>query len=76
MKDHACETYQTMQHPQRPYGLLGKTLKHSFSPQLHAAIGAALGTSYPYILFEKQPGGAGCIPAGRQLGRTKCDDSV
>ena len=54
MKDHACETYQTMQHPQRPYGLLGKTLKHSFSPQLHAAIGAALGTSYPYILFEKQ----------------------
>ena len=55
MKDHACETYQTMQHPQRPYGLLGKTLKHSFSPQLHAAIGAALGTSYPYILFEKQP---------------------
>ena len=55
MKDHACETYQTMQHPQRPYGLLGKTLKHSFSPQLHAAIGAALGTPYPYILFEKQP---------------------
>ena len=54
MKDHACETYQTMQHPQRPYGLLGKTLKHSFSPQLHAAIGAALGTPYPYILFEKQ----------------------
>ncbi len=54
MKDHACETYQTMQHPQRPYGLLGKTLKHSFSPQLHAAIGAALGEPYPYVLFEKQ----------------------
>ena len=55
MKDHEWETHQTIQHTQRPYGLLGKTLKHSFSPQLHAAIGAALGTPYPYILFEKQP---------------------
>lgn len=29
------------------YGLLGKTLKHSFSPEIHAEFG-----SYPYTLFE------------------------
>ena len=52
------QTYQKDQNEQkekRTYGLLGKTLKHSFSPQLHAAIGALLKEPYPYVLFEKQP---------------------
>ena len=31
-------------------GLLGKTLKHSFSPQIHSYLG-----SYSYELFEKEP---------------------
>lgn len=31
-------------------GLLGKTLCHSFSPQIHSCLG-----DYPYKLFEKQP---------------------
>ena len=57
-RDMTEQTYpkdQNKQKEKRPYGLLGKTLKHSFSPQLHAAIGALLKESYPYILFEKQP---------------------
>ena len=29
------------------YGLLGKTLGHSFSPQIHALLG-----DYPYALYE------------------------
>ncbi|HPJ03030.1 MAG TPA: shikimate kinase [Candidatus Limiplasma sp.] len=32
------------------YGLLGETLRHSFSPQIHACLGA-----YEYRLFEIQP---------------------
>ena len=32
------------------YGLLGETLKHSFSPQIHARLGA-----YEYRLFEVKP---------------------
>ena len=32
------------------YGLLGKTLGHSYSPQIHAQLG-----DYRYELFEKQP---------------------
>ena len=32
------------------YGLLGEKLTHSFSPQIHAALGA-----YPYRLFEVKP---------------------
>ncbi len=32
------------------YGLLGETLKHSFSPQIHAMLG-----DYPYRLFEVAP---------------------
>ena len=31
-------------------GLLGKTLGHSYSPQIHAQLG-----DYSYELFEKQP---------------------
>ena len=31
-------------------GLLGKTLGHSYSPQIHAQLG-----DYRYELFEKQP---------------------
>lgn len=39
----------------RPYGLLGRKLQHSFSPELHKKIGDAMGISYPYVLFEKEP---------------------
>ena len=31
-------------------GLLGRTLGHSYSPQIHSYLG-----DYPYILFEKEP---------------------
>ena len=31
-------------------GLLGKTLAHSYSPQIHSYLG-----NYPYVLYEKQP---------------------
>ena len=31
-------------------GLLGKTLSHSYSPQIHSYLG-----DYSYCLFEKQP---------------------
>ena len=31
-------------------GLLGKTLSHSYSPQIHSFLG-----NYSYTLFEKQP---------------------
>ena len=32
------------------YGLLGRTLSYSYSPQIHSALG-----DYPYALFEKEP---------------------
>ena len=32
------------------YGLLGRTLSYSYSPQIHTALG-----DYPYALFEKEP---------------------
>lgn len=32
------------------YGLLGRHLSHSYSPQIHRQLG-----SYPYVLFEKEP---------------------
>ena len=32
------------------YGLLGRRLSHSYSPQIHEQLG-----SYPYALFEKEP---------------------
>ena len=38
-----------------PFGLLGRKLGHSMSPELHAMIGAATGYEYPYVLFEKEP---------------------
>ena len=31
-------------------GLLGRTLAHSYSPQIHSFLG-----DYPYTLFEKEP---------------------
>ena len=31
-------------------GLLGRTLGHSYSPQIHSYLG-----DYPYTLFEKEP---------------------
>lgn len=33
-----------------PFGLLGRTLGHSWSPQIHARLGSA-----PYALFEREP---------------------
>ena len=38
-----------------PFGLLGRKLGHSMSPELHALIGEETGHSYPYVLFEKEP---------------------
>ena len=37
-------------------GLLGRTLGHSYSPQIHSYLG-----EYPYTLFEKEPGDVGCF---------------
>lgn len=37
-------------HTQAAYGLLGRKLGHSFSPQIHKALGG-----YDYGLFEKEP---------------------
>lgn len=37
-------------HTQAAYGLLGRKLGHSFSPQIHRALGG-----YDYGLFEKEP---------------------
>jgi shikimate dehydrogenase len=34
----------------KTYGLLGESLSHSFSPQIHAKLGG-----YHYLLFEKKP---------------------
>ena len=34
-----------------PYGLLGRSLKHSFSPEIHRRLG-----SFPYALHELEPG--------------------
>ena len=37
------------------FGLLGRKLGHSFSPQIHREIGEAAGRTYDYVLFEKEP---------------------
>ena len=39
----------------RPFGLLGRKLGHSFSPDIHRQIGEAAGRTYDYVLFEKEP---------------------
>ena len=36
--------------PTSPFGLLGRTLGHSWSPRIHATFGSA-----PYALFEREP---------------------
>ena len=36
--------------PDAPFGLLGRTLGHSFSPMIHASLGSA-----PYALIEREP---------------------
>ena len=38
-----------------PFGLLGRKLPHSISPELHELIGEETGHTYPYVLFEKEP---------------------
>ena len=38
-----------------PFGLLGRKLAHSYSPELHELIGEETGHEYPYVLFEKEP---------------------
>ena len=37
-------------------GLLGRTLGHSYSPQIHAQLG-----SYAYSLYEKEPDELKCF---------------
>lgn len=37
-------------------GLLGRTLGHSYSPEIHSYLG-----NYPYTLFEKEPEEVGCF---------------
>lgn len=39
----------------RPFGLLGRKLGYSFSPDIHRQIGEAAGRTYDYVLFEKEP---------------------
>ena len=39
----------------RPYGLLGRKLGHSFSPEIHREISKAAGCQYDYVLFEREP---------------------
>ena len=39
----------------RPFGLVGRKLSHSYSPQIHRQIGEAAGRTYDYLLFEKEP---------------------
>lgn len=36
-------------------GLLGRSLKHSFSPEIHRRIGELTGRPYEYKLYEKEP---------------------
>ena len=36
-------------------GLLGRSLKHSFSPEIHARIAELAGIEYEYVIFEKEP---------------------
>ncbi|MBQ4271051.1 MAG: chorismate synthase, partial [Clostridiales bacterium] len=38
-----------------PFGLLGRKLSHSLSPELHELIGEETGHKYGYALFEKEP---------------------
>ena len=39
----------------RPFGILGRKLGYSFSPDIHRQIGEAAGRTYDYVLFEKEP---------------------
>lgn len=39
----------------RPFGLLGRKLGHSFSPEIHKMIGEASDEVFEYKLFEKEP---------------------
>ena len=39
----------------RPFGLLGRKLGHSFSPEIHRTISYEAGHPYDYVLFEKEP---------------------
>lgn len=43
-------TPQAPPHQTAPYGLLGRTLGHSWSPRIHSVLG-----SVPYGLFEREP---------------------
>ena len=42
--------YQTKRNTQIKCGLLGRSLSHSYSPQIHACFG-----DYPYTIYEKEP---------------------
>lgn len=45
-----CAEYSQDAH----YGLLGASLKHSFSPEIHKKIGTLTERPYSYVLFEKK----------------------
>ena len=36
-------------------GLLGRSLKHSFSPEIHHRIAELTGIDYSYVIYEKEP---------------------
>ncbi len=46
-----CAHREAEGEPEARFGLLGRTLGHSFSPRIHALLG-----STPYRLFEREPG--------------------
>lgn len=61
LADYAARLFETLidvsseyQNEGRTFGLLGRRLSHSFSPAIHAALGAWC-EPYRYHLFEKEP---------------------
>lgn len=39
----------------KPFGILGRSLSHSYSPEVHKLISEVTGSYYEYIKFEKEP---------------------
>lgn len=51
----AITVLDALMEEERPYGLLGRKLSHSFSPEIHKEISEAAGNPYNYVLFEREP---------------------